>query len=79
MCQCGRPIPEGVCPYCDLQDGIGLDLRGGYGGEPEGTYAARVMAWPMRRVLPRMRALVARRAEKAAAPALAGEGIRRAT
>ena len=40
-------MPEGVCLYCDITDGVGVDPRGGYGGEPEGTLAARVMARPL--------------------------------
>lgn len=45
-CRCGRALPEGVCLYCDVVDGVGVDPRGGYGSEPDGTLAARVMARP---------------------------------
>lgn len=76
-CGCGRETPTGICPVCDEREGLGLDARGGYGSEPEGTYAAAVMARPV----PRMRDLAAQRAARAseaAAKSAAVEAIRRA-
>lgn len=73
-CRCGRAIPEGVCWACDLVDGVGLDARGGYGGEPEDTRATanaleRAYRAQGRRRGSSLRALQARRREREEEPA----------